>query len=1533
MDKCSGVVAPTETFDQDDVGASTELLAQWLTDLTGHLVNWRTVITVAEVLPVAGSVFAATDAIGDIISLVQGTPEYRADLFNWVGLGINLFAIAPIPGMSPARKVMRPVLKSARASSKDGMAQALLIAMENALADVCRGDLENFVKEIDRQLQTILASFAQKVVDICQFLADLIRSAADGTVKSTALTVIFPGLRLVAEASDYAKRKTGYGLSRDQLGLGPDPKLLALLEPIALSLESLGRMAGNKIAQIGSKATPGSLAAILDALKLALSKRKPVVMRANVNADGRVTQVRRVHPQNGTEAAPRQRPARADPNCRKAGVAGGTGCSISFALGSETISHTDFALPGAFPINWNRTYRSTLGAYDHSPFGARWITPFSSRFDLAGDTLVYHGIDGRSQHYPLPDVSKHHHDPIENLWVGRPEADKLVLARGHVMHEVYVRDGDQFRLELISQQGGARIALFYEHRHADRSVLSDLVTYQYETAHQHIHTQLDDHGRIVALWLMRDGQPERQVAGYEFDAQGDLCSARDETGAQWTYQYAHHLITRYTDRTGRGMNLEWVGEGSDAKAIREWADDGSLDTRLNWDPDIRLTCVTDANGNQTRHFYDSLGYTYRIIHPNGDEEWLYRDRDKNVTQHVHPDGTADHYVYDNRGNLLQHTRPDYTTVHHAYDDLDQRFKTRDAEGGLWKYDYDQRGNIIETQDPLENKTLYTYNSDNLPIAITDANGGEKKLAYNPDGQLTSYTDCSGKTTQWKYNALGQLAKLINAAGEVTEYQYEAGQLVLLIHPDKTTERFERDAEGRLLSHTDALYRRTAWTYNEAGLIHQRHNANDTTLTYHWDKLGQLVRLRNENNSEASFKYDPVGRLLKETGFDKETTHYLYDNGSNLPTRRVDGDRTMHFEYDPMGRLIQRKAARRGGDKWEVETFAYDGNGNLLAANNEACRLQWFYDAAGNNTREHQWLDYLVKPQVAVFRHEYDTLNQRIATTRPDGHRVSWLTYGSGHLLALKLDDQELISYERDDLHREIGRVQGNGLVQRQTWSPNGQLLEQTLARQGESRRIAARSYRYDEAGQLCHIDDLNRGDLHYRYDPVGRLLEASRNYEKETFAFDPASNLLDPEAPPNPNPHSPHKLMDNVLRSYCGTQYRYDERGNLQERIENGKTGKFTWDLYDRLRRYEDERLVVEFGYDALGRRVYKDSRSKYRKRIQAGPVWNENARRALDEKLGCDLTLFIWDGDTLAFEQRGRDGKGRTTHYVFEPGTFVPVAQGVMNHIEEMLHQPAYSFPYDIDRDPVWQRKPMPKPFDALSWYQCDHLGTAMELTSNDGNVQWHGAYKAWGHTSQKQPDAELLQNCNSLHFQGQYFDSETGLHYNRHRYYDSRLGRFIGKDPIGFLGGINIYMYAPNPTEWADPLGLARKCQLGTYESLTNLDANRGDQLDAHEFIRHEALEQIGMTPEGKRSRNNPSIAIPRPMHIDAHRAESRLASFHLGLGRDEFQIGSNGKPSKRQMDIWQGALRASGVPASRVRVLRNNAQQFLDCNCFCP
>ena len=59
-------------------------------------------------------------------------------------------------------------------------------------------------------------------------------------------------------------------------------------------------------------------------------------------------------------------------------------------------------------------------------------------------------------------------------------------------------------------------------------------------------------------------------------------------------------------------------------------------------------------------------------------------------------------------------------------------------------------------------------------------------------------------------------------------------------------------------------------------------------------------------------------------------------------------------------------------------------------------------------------------------------------------------------------------------------------------------------------------------------------------------------------------------------------------------------------------------------------------------------------------------------------------------------------------------------------------------------------------------------------------------------------------LRFQGQYFDAETGLHYNRFRYYDPQTGRFTTQDPISLAGGINLYQYAPNPVLWVDPLGL---------------------------------------------------------------------------------------------------------------------------------
>jgi RHS repeat-associated protein len=101
---------------------------------------------------------------------------------------------------------------------------------------------------------------------------------------------------------------------------------------------------------------------------------------------------------------------------------------------------------------------------------------------------------------------------------------------------------------------------------------------------------------------------------------------------------------------------------------------------------------------------------------------------------------------------------------------------------------------------------------------------------------------------------------------------------------------------------------------------------------------------------------------------------------------------------------------------------------------------------------------------------------------------------------------------------------------------------------------------------------------------------------------------------------------------------------------------------------------------------------------------------------------------------------------------------------------------------------------------YQLDHLGTPQELTSADGKIVWSAHYQAYGKITRL--DVSAVDN--PLRFQGQYFDRESGLHYNRHRYYNPDNGRYLTPDPVKLAGGVNGYLYVPNPTGWVDPLGL---------------------------------------------------------------------------------------------------------------------------------
>lgn len=1458
-------VAPLNAIAPQDIGAGAARFDKWLRDISNDYVTLERLSTVAGSLPVIGNIMALIDVIMDIV-LISGRfiKKEAVDFLAWVNLGINLIGVIPAPpSMAAARMSLRPALhlvKQQLKHSASNIGDALISVLVMHLNDKIAGEIEKFVDGAMSKLSGILNNCADKADGVVDDLISVLRRCTGG---EDLFKIAGPKPerntynpkkesmwnRMLAAADRYAKQAANYAVKVAAARL-PD-KAKAVVNIVISSLTDFKGALRAKLTALASAETERSIMWLLKRLFAAVKKFK--AKRAAVVPPTRGTQAQAARPGHELGAVNTQAGATGSGNCCKQGAAKAkTRNSISFATGSESFTHTDFVLPATLPIEWNRTYSSDLDAYDQGSFGARWLIPYTTRIDVVESkgrrALVYRAADGRRHDIPWLAVGQSHRNAIEEFSATRVSDTLLVLDFGKplpagepadwresyelvdtVSSKVATQGKQHFRLVAQHAKDGAAIGLRYDHAlPSGEQVLSDVVSKQGDVTLAHV--GIRPHaisGRIESVWELKDGQVVRQLAAYTHDEAGDLVAAQDENGAAWAYQYSHHLITRYTDRTGRGMNLAYDGTGAQAKAIREWADDGSFDTRLEWDENIRLTYVTDALGQETWIYYDILGYTYRVIHPDENEEWFFRDDAKNITRHVHADGTTDDYVYDDAGNLQTHTQADGSQVHFEYDKLSRLTGVRDAEGGAWRRDYNPQGHLAEETDPLGHKTQYAYDKAGRPVQITDAKGGVKKLAYTPTGELASYTDCSGKTTTWTYDPRGRLAQSTDAVGQVTRYRYTTldeqtltaaqaganhpGQLEEVTHPDQTSERLAHDAEGRLLRHTDALARSTHYRYADAGLIAGRTDAAGHTLSYHWDKLGRLTQLDNENRSHYRFKYDPVGRLLEETGFDGKVTQYRYEETSGVLTEVAEAGQVTRLAFDPLGRLVEREAAA------QAETFAYDGNGRLVEARNQDAKLQWFYDPAGNLTREHH--ADLARGHTAIWQHRYNELNQRVGSTRPDGHTQEWLTYGSGHVHGLLLDGQDILSLERDDLHREVGRQQHNGLAQTQTYDPAGRLLEQQITHTkpapgttGAAAIGIRRSYRYDKAGQLTGIGDSRRGRLDYRYDPVGRLLEAQSQLGKEVFAFDPAGNIADPvlkepgtAALAREQGVAPGKLLDNLLKEYAGTSYKYDAHGNLIQRTKNGQKTLFSWDGFNRMVSAKSEEGATTFRYDPMGRRIAKTSGSRE--------------------------TLFGWDGDNLAYESatpldpRARE-QAHTVHYVHEKDSFVPLAQvrrqaplhlSPTTDVKALMQ--ANGGAYDIEQDPLWNgqglQQASAEPFrpEEIAFYQCDHLGTPQELTDSEGLVCWSANYKAWGEAKQAISKAAGVAGItNPIRFQGQYFDEETELHYNRYRYYDPHSGRFVSSDPIGFFGDSNFYAYTKNPVEWLDPLGLKpRRPQTG--------------------------------------------------------------------------------------------------------------------------
>ncbi|WP_414920732.1 RHS repeat domain-containing protein, partial [Pseudomonas sp. IT-P218] len=155
------------------------------------------------------------------------------------------------------------------------------------------------------------------------------------------------------------------------------------------------------------------------------------------------------------------------------------------------------------------------------------------------------------------------------------------------------------------------------------------------------------------------------------------------------------------------------------------------------------------------------------------------------------------------------------------------------------------------------------------------------------------------------------------------------------------------------------------------------------------------------------------------------------------------------------------------------------------------------------------------------------------------------------------------------------------------------------------------------------------------------------------------------------------------------------------------------------------------------------------------------------------------------------------------------------------------------------------------------DQIGTPLEMTDAHGSIVWQATYKAWGAVERLHVN-DVEQN---LRFQGQYFDDETGLHYNTFRYYDPEVGRFVTQDPIGLYGGENLYQYVPNPNAWIDSLGLAcEKWDVNSHQGNKSAVKGKNLGLDSHHVGQKNLMKDL---VEGYDPAAAPAMLVPRVGH----------------------------------------------------------------------
>ena len=792
--------------------------------------------------------------------------------------------------------------------------------------------------------------------------------------------------------------------------------------------------------------------------------------------------------------------------------------------------------------------------------------------------------------------------------------------------------------------------------------------------------------------------------------------------------------------------------------------------------------VVDGEFQITRYSYNAHGSLLTTQLPDGhiiEREYgaayngLYLTK---ISHHGYGVQLQTEYEYDSQGNIAQTSNANGHTEQLQYDQSNRLIKTTNQLGHVSRYQYDTRGNLIKlirdrsTPNDQLDTTTFTYNSRNLLVMIQrqDTVGTLitlNQITYDSADNVHSVTNSLNQTSTFEYDLNQRLLKSTNYKNETLnntldawgnrikqETRNSSGALVQIEHS-------EFDPLGRIMTQTGAQSsERTQLKYNALGLLTEHTDALNRQTHYDYDLAGQLLTEQDPDNQMTSYEYNNRGWLEKVTDPRTLVTRYSYNGLGQKTQQSSPNSGTTNYTYNPLGQLHTLTDARGITATYTYDTLNrlvdisypdsslnqhidYDQNVNGLG------KLSQITDAGGGSDYIYDvWgrvtqVTQQISGQTFNLGYQYDNENQ-----------LSHITYPSGRI----------IEYTRDS-NNEITGIKSTynsseqWLLEQKQMMPYGGIKQYTLG------NGLLHTQDYDQNYRLITIQSesvFSRSQEYNLVDNVMAIINAQDASRNQSFDYDQLDRLKD---------------ATSVLGHM---NYEYDGVGNRTKATQDDSlitllTYSDTANQLDSLSGIQDQTVT----YDPNGNSTSLHGMSlSYNNANRLSTLVNGNQ--------SADYTYNVWGERVI------KSINGVETLFVYDQnGQLIAEVDGAGDLIREYIYynaEPIALIKYGNNA--------------GVYYYHRDHLGTPQMMTDQAQTVVWSADYNAFGAVSMMVETVE-----NPLRFAGQYYDVESGLHYNYFRYYDPSLGRYITSDPIGLDGGLNTYGYVGgNPLGYIDPYGL---------------------------------------------------------------------------------------------------------------------------------